>query len=64
MNKNLIVNEKEISLGKVFRCELSDDKKEIIFTECCDYYYSECLSAIELQILIDSLQKMHAQMIK
>lgn len=53
-----------ISLGQVFTCTLSDDKKIVTFTESCDNYFGVELNAYELSGLISMLSEMRNDMIE
>jgi len=41
---------------------LSDDKKTVKFTECCDYYFHRDLNRDDFGQLIGELVKLHNQM--
>ena len=61
-NPNLILKTNPISidLASIFNVEISKDQTEVIFTEACDWWFSEALNKTDLANLISHLQLIHS----
>ena len=54
---------KKLSDAGVFYVSVSKEKTHVLFTECCDYYFSKELDKKEIQQLINELNTIANEMI-